>query len=136
MTLVVGAGLLVVGSIARGFFSTLGPDIYERLGDRLTRYYRKKIPAEQILDFRFSARHDDRPVEVHVLVVNPSERELDELLASGIDGIDTPLVSLPLGESDIAGVVLEWKNRRFLVRHAVREDCVPPILPKAEEGGK
>jgi hypothetical protein len=129
-TLVIISGISVVGGIARGFFSKLGADLYEKLKQSLGRYYRKKPPREHILDFLFFATHDESALEVHVLVAHPSQEEIDELLSGTLDGIDALVLSLPIREAGIAKVVLEYSNRRMQVRYAVRRDCVPLTLPQ------
>ena len=132
-TLVIGVGVLAVGSIATGFLSKLGADLYERLRDALIRYYRKKRSAEQVLNFRFTVRDSDRALEVHVLIINPSEQELGQLFASKYEGVDALLLSLPVAKSDIAKLVLEWKDGRVLLRYAVRGDGVPLVPPQVGE---
>jgi len=126
-TLLICAGVFIVGSIAKGFFSKLGSDAYEMLKNNLIRYFRnrKKISSEQILDFCFSAKQNNKIFEVHVLVVNPSEQKLDELFASRFNEIDNLLLSLPLSESDVARIVLEYENQTLLVRYALKSDSVP-----------
>jgi len=132
-TLLIGAGLFAVGAIATGFFSKLGADAYERLKRALIKYFRKKISSEQILDFRFSVKQYNRTFEVHVLAVNPSEQKLNELFTSRFNGVDNLLVSLPLSESDIARIVLEYDKQRLLIRYAVKRDSVPFRFVRAQE---
>lgn len=132
-TLLICAGVFVVGSIAKGFFSKLGSDAYEGLKNALIKYFRKKISSEQILDFCFSVKQYNRTFEVHVLAVNPSEQKLDELFTSRFSGVDNLLVSLPLSESDVAKIVLEYENQRLLIRYAVKGDSVPFMFVREQE---
>ena len=132
-TLLIGAGVFVVGSIATGFFSKLGSDAYEGLKHVLIKYFRKKISSEQILDFCFSVKQCNRTFEVHVLIVNPSEQKIDELFTNGFNGVDSLLFSLPLSESDVARVVLEYENQRLVIRYAVRSDSVPFMFVRAQK---
>lgn len=131
-TFLIAAGVFIFGSIATGFFSKLGSDLYERLKNALIKYARKKAPSDQILDFCFLVKEHDTTYEIHVLVVNPSEQKLLELFVSKFAGVDTLLASLHLSESDIAKVFFEYENQRLLVRYAVRNDCVPLMLTKAQ----
>lgn len=133
-TLIILAGVFIVGSIAKGFFSKLGSDLYERFNGALVKYYQKRTSSEQILDLCFLVKQRNRNFEVHVLVVNPSEQELNELFASKFDGVDTLFASL--SDSDFAKVVFEYENQRLLMRYAVRDDSVPLIFvrEKGEEG--
>lgn len=134
-TLIIFAGVFVVGSIAKGFFSKLGSDAYEMLKNTLIKYFRnrKKVSSEQILDFCFSVKQYNRTFEVHVLAVNPSEQKLEELFATRFNGIDSLLVSLPLSESDVARIVLEYENQRLIIRYVVRSDSVPFMFTRTQE---
>jgi len=134
-TLLIYAGVFVVGSIAKGFFSKLGSDAYGMLKNTLIKYFRnrKKISSEQILDLCFSVKQYNRTFEVHVLAVNPSEQKLNELFTSRFNGVDNLLVSLPLSESDVARIVLEYENQRLLIRYAVNGDSVPFMFVRTQE---
>lgn len=133
-TLIIYSGVFLLGAVAKGFFSKLGSDVYEKIRDCLIKYYRRKTARGQVLDVCFSAKHDGGVVEVHVLVEDPSEEKLDDLFASRFGSVDSLLLSLPLGESDTARVVLEHKDRRFVMRYAVRSDSVPLMFEGV--GGK
>jgi len=134
-TLLIYAGVFVVGSIATGFFSKLGYDAYEMLKNTLIKYFRnrKKISSEKILDFCFSVKQYNRTFEVHVLAINPSEQKLDELFTSRFNGVDNLLVSLPLSKSDVARIVLEYENQKLIIRYAVRSDSVPFMFTGVQE---
>ena len=129
--LVIAAGVFILGSIAEGFFKKLGSDLYDKLRDTLTKYFKKKLPREQIIDFCFSVKYNERIFEVHILVDNPSEKELNELFTFQFCGVDRLLTSLPLNkELDIAKLVLEYKNKKLSILYAVRSDCVPLSFKK------
>lgn len=132
-TLTILAGTFVVGAIAKGFFSKLGSDAYEKLKKAFISYYRKKVPSEQVLDFCFLIREDGNPLEIHVLLVNPSEQSVRQLFALKFDSLDDTLRSLPLAETDVARIVFEFEEHRLVLRHAVRSDCVPLAFARPEE---
>jgi len=135
-TLLIAAGVFAIGSIANGFFSRLGSDAYKRLKEILIKYYRKKISSQQILDFCFLVSHHDEAIEVHILIINPSEQDLNAIFASNFNEVDVLLVSLPLSEADIAKVVFEFKDQRFSLRYSLRSDCVPITFVGAEKGNR
>jgi len=85
------------------------------------------------LDFCFSVKQNNKTFEVHVLVINPSEQKLDDLFASRFNEIDNLLDSLPLSESDVARIVLEYENQTLLVRYALKSDSVPFMFVKKEK---
>jgi len=97
--LMIGAGVFIVGSIARGFLSKLGSDIYEKLRDTLVQYYRKRKRPDSILDFCFYVNDRGKEVEVHVLLTNPTDEDVSELLDKHFAELDKLLTSLPLKES-------------------------------------
>ena len=68
-----------------------------------------------------------------MLIVNPSEQKIDELFTNGFNGVDSLLFSLPLSESDVARVVLEYENQRLVIRYAVRSDSVPFMFVRAQK---
>jgi len=125
-TLVIAAGVFVVGSIFTGFLRKIGYDLYDRFKNALIRYYGKKKPSEQILDFCFSTRHGEKIFEVHVLVSNPSAKDMQDFFASGMKEVDTLLISLPLEKAkDIAQIVLEYRNQRLSLLYGVNRASVP-----------
>ena len=88
------------------------------------------------MDFCFLVKHGNKNFEVHILVVNPSEKELDELFSSRFNGADDLIASIPCSELEVAKIVLEYENQRLLLRYAVRIDSVPLIFRKAKDYGK
>lgn len=134
--LFIASGVYIIGSIAKGFLSKLGSDIYEKLRDTLIAYYRKKKVPESILDFCFYVKDGTRRLEVHILVVNPTEQNVSELLHSHFAQLDDILTSLPLQKSSISQVVLEYKQKDFSIRYAVRKDSVPlHFIKKGKKDG-
>jgi len=132
-TILICVGVFAAGQIAKEFFTKLGSDAYDKLKNAFSKYFRRKISSEQILDFCFSVRQYSTTFEVHVLVVNPSEQKLNELFASKFTGLDELLGSISLSESDVAKVVLEYENRTLTMRYAVRSDCVPLKFVRAQK---
>lgn len=131
--LIITVGAFAVGSIAQGFFSKLGSDVYELLKKSLTKYFRKKRSYEQILDFCFLIKHGERNMEVHLLVVSPSEEKLNSLLASEFRLLDKVLMSLPINQLDIVKVVFEYEDEQISLLYAVTADCVPWTIDEKKE---
>jgi len=127
-TLVLLAGIFVVGSIAKGFFTKLGSDAYDKLKNALIRYYRKRTYSEQVLDFCFLVRENSKNCEIHVLVVDPTEEKINEVFSSKFENVDNQLISLSTGQLDIAQFVFEYQNQTLLLLYAVRRDCVPLFI--------
>jgi hypothetical protein len=121
----IAAGVYIVGSIAKGFLSKLGSDIYEKLRDTLVQYYRKQKRPDSILDFCFYVNDRGKEVEIHVLLTNPTDEDVSELLDNQFAELDKLLASLPLKESEVSSVVLEYKKQNLSIQYAVRKDAVP-----------
>lgn len=131
--LLIAAGIFVFGSIAQGFFKKLGADLYDELKDALIKYFKKKTVSGQVLDFRFSVKYGERIFEVHILIDNPSGKEINDLFTSRFDGVDRLLASLPFDrELDIVKLVLEYKDQKLSIRYAVRSDSVPFMFSKVK----
>lgn len=124
--LIIAIGVFVVGSIATGFFRKIGYDIYDKLKDTLSNYYRKKEPSDQILDFCVLSQKDDRIFEVHVLITNPPSKDVADFFANGLNEVDALLLSLPLDKAkDLAQLVLGYKDQKLTIRYAVNSASVP-----------
>lgn len=131
--LIIAVGVFIVGSIAEGFFRKIGYDLYDKLKGALAKYYRAKGAAERILDLRFSTKQDQQAFEVHVLIVNPSEKDINGFFDNKLKDLEALLISLPLNEAkDIAQLVLEWKNESLSIRYAVNSTCVPFTFERRE----
>ena len=125
--LMIGTGVYVIGSIAKGFLSKLGSDLYEKLRNTLVQYYRKRKQPDSILDFCFYVNDDGKETEVHVLLTNPTAEMVTELLDNKFGGLDTILESSKLKASGVSSVVIDYKSQNFSIRYAVRKDAVPLI---------
>jgi hypothetical protein len=126
--LLIASGVYVIGSIAQGFLRKLGSDIYEKIRDALIRYYRKKKTPDSILDFCFYVNDNGKQVEVHILISNPTDDTVAELLDSQFAQLDRLLASVHQKESQVSSIVLEYKNKNLSIRYAVRNDAVPLTL--------
>jgi hypothetical protein len=128
-TLMILAGTFVVGSIATGFLQKLGEDAYERLRDLVADHWRTRRGRKELLDFCFCATYDGRPLEVHVLLTDPSAAQIQRLFDSALKGLDRELTSLPLDNVDVAKIVLTYDGHTLAVSYVLRGDCVPLPIP-------
>lgn len=133
-TIVIAAGVFAIGTLATGFLSKLGEEVYEGLKARLAAHFqRTSSPSPRILDFRFTVAHQGDFVEVHVLVENPTTREqLEVLFSSNFAGLDALLLEFDHSKWAIAKFVLQYKNGQLDVLYLLRKDCVPGI-PESEQ---
>jgi len=132
-TLLILAGTFVVGSIATGFLTKLGEDVYEGLRDSLTEHWRGGRPRPEVLDLCFCATRGGQPLEVHVLLTRPSARDIERLFNAALKELDSLLATLPLENHDVARIVVRYDGKAPAVSYEVRGDCVPLPLTLAAE---
>lgn len=125
LTIVVGLGSLTVGPFFKGFFQKLGEDTYDRLRDLLAQHWGRRRSRQEILDVCICAAPRGQPLEVHVVVSQPSSRRIQRLFDSGLKTLDDLLSGLPLRDHDIARVVLTYGGDSLALSYVVRGDCVP-----------
>jgi hypothetical protein len=132
-TLMILAGTFVLGSMATGFFQKLGEDAYEGLRDLLADHWRRRRGREELLDFCFCATHEGRPLEVHLLLSDPSAPQIERLFNSALKHLDRKVTSLPLENVDVAKIVLTYDGDALTVSYVVRGDCVPLRVIQPDE---
>lgn len=84
--LLITAGIFLAGNVAVGFLQKVGADGYDSLKRRLGRFYHGKNvqptnpqAQENILDFRFAVEKAERKMEVHLLLSNPTQEQINSL---------------------------------------------------------
>jgi hypothetical protein len=128
-TLIIAAGIFIFGSIAKGFFSKLGGELYDGLKNILRGHFgRSAGSATRILDLRFTAVYREDFVEVHVLLEDPTADALESLFASDLAGLDVYILQFNQSEQKVAKFVFQYKNGQLTLLYVMRRDCVP-LLP-------
>jgi hypothetical protein len=121
LTIMVTTGAALV---AKGFLGKLGQDAYAGLKKILVDYFTsRKRSQEHVLDFQFTTSLNGQTVEVHVVLTNPTQEELEMLFASGFVDVDTFLANCQ--GKDLARFVFEYKEGRLECLYILRGDCVP-----------
>jgi hypothetical protein len=126
--LVIAGGAFALGSIASGFFGKIGSDAYDGLKARLKALYRDRRSDEELLDFNLGVAGEEGAYEVHLLVVGPDDRQLDNVLDTRFAGLDELVAEIVKGEPDIAKVVTIWKDGGIDLAYAVRSDAYPVVV--------
>jgi hypothetical protein len=124
-TLILGAGMFLLGGVASGFLSRIGSDAYDNLKAVLRRYLSTEKPSERIFDFCMYVRAPRGEMEVHVLLTNPSPDELAGVLDASLASMDELLARLPVDKMDIARVVCQAGKDGPHLLYIVRGDAVP-----------
>jgi len=120
LTIMVAAG----GLVATAFLQKLGQDAYAGLKKLLLDYFTsRKQSQERVLDFQFTTTWQGQTAEVHVVLTNPSQEDLQMLFASGFMDVDTFLAKCQ--GKDLARFVFEYREGRLECLYILRGDCVP-----------
>ena len=127
-TLLISAGMFLLGAVASGFLSRVGADAYDSLKAALRRYLSTEKPSERIFDFCIYVRAPNSEMEVHILLTNPSPDELAAALDGSLASMDELLAQLPVDEVDIARVVYQAGTDGPHLLYTVRGDAVPGQL--------
>jgi hypothetical protein len=136
--LMIGFGVFALQGISNGFFSKLGEDLYEKLKLELKKIFEKKSlqAGENLLQFKFfTNNHNDRVIEVNVVITNPSQNDLDEFFTFVPTILETMLLELPLDDLDVCRVVFSYEFTQLKLLYALRSDGVPITLYRIERDG-
>lgn len=126
-TLTIIAGTFVGLAVATGFFNKLGADLYDGLKNVLKAHFQpNKEPQECLLDFQLTTIAAE-PIEIHLLLTNPTPETIEALFSSGFADLDSYLSRCAELDS-VARFVFEYKNGRLESLYILRRDCVPLTL--------
>lgn len=125
------ATTIVSTAIATGFFGKLGEDLYAGLKNILKAHFGScKDSKERLLDFEFTTTRHGEPIDIHVLLTNPTPEEIEALFSCRFGDLDSYL-SRCEGLDSAARFVFEYKNGRLESLYVLRGDCVPLKLRRA-----
>jgi len=127
LTVLAIAGLFAFGSIAKGFFSKLGGDIYETLKARLKALVarRRQAGSDCVLMFRAAVCRGDHTVLVEVFATNPTPETVEFLFGPALAELDRLLPSYYQPETGVKRIVFELTGGQLELRFGVNEKCRP-----------
>jgi hypothetical protein len=129
--LIIGFGIFALQGISNGFFSKLGEDLYENLKLKLKKIFEKKslTKSERLLQFKFFVDcYTGRVVEVNIVMINPSQNDLDGFFDFISTMLETMLLDLQLDDLDICRVVFSYEFTQLKLLYMLRSDGVPISL--------
>lgn len=132
-TLTIAVGAFALGTIAAGFLSRLGSDLYDALGDRLKSFFQRNPERECLVDFEFVVDHQERRIEAHVVVDKATPEKLEDLFRNRFAELDPIVESICRMVPDVARVVAECDEGEMRLRYAVRIDGVP-LMGRPSQG--
>jgi hypothetical protein len=130
-TFVIAAGTFAGLAVASHFFGKLGDDLYAGLKNVLKSHFgSRKEATERLLDFQFTTKIDGEAVEIHVLLTNPTQEEIESLFNCRFGDLDSYLSGFgDLGS--VARLVVDYKDGRLVTLYGLRADCVPLTFRRA-----
>jgi hypothetical protein len=130
-TLVIATVIAVGTGVASGFFGKLGEELYTGLKTILKAHFGiGNGPRERLLVFQFTSTKAAEPVEIQVLLTNPTPEEIERLFSGGFSDLDSYLARCG-GLDSVARFVFEYKDGRLESLYVLRGDCVPLKLRRA-----
>jgi hypothetical protein len=113
------------------FFDNLNDDLYKSFRDRLLRLLdRHRRTREQIVIFELSLPHGATNVDVEILLVDPSEKEIDTLKDLSVTSVREQLTSY-LRIVGISKVVMRFDHGVLVPLYGLRADSVPVTADNA-----
>ncbi|MFB6230477.1 MAG: hypothetical protein ABEL04_04900 [Salinibacter sp.] len=127
------AGKFVAGSIAAGFLAKVGADAYGALKSKVKELMDRKAEETEEYLFKFNpvVRINSRPVEVEVVLTNPTDEDIEAFFEEGIWELDEA-ISKHAREEAVKRVVYEYEDRTVTVNFCVRKDGAP-LMPKSPQ---
>lgn len=126
-TLVIGAGAFVLGSIASGFFGSIGGDAYAWLKDKLKKLIenQKNKSKEQLLVFEYTVIHNGHQLLIQTIITNPSEADIVGFLSKAVYDLDAIHPGHFHEDHKLTRLVYFWRNGELSFQYAVRMDGYP-----------
>jgi hypothetical protein len=132
-TLMIATVVAVGAGVASGFLKKLGEDLYVGLKDILkTHFGSRKEEKDCLLVFQFTVTNGAEPVEIQVLLTNPTPEQIQALFSAGFSDLDSYLSRCD-GLDSVTRYVFEYKNGRLDSLYVLRADCVPLKLRRASK---
>lgn len=132
-------GTYVLAEIAGGFLKKVGADVYDAAKAKLKKLFearRSRNPdSDSLFSVRLEVKSPHGPVEVEVLVENPTGEDVNAALSAGLTGLVGALSVPGRLTPQIAKIVFIYRSGRLSLRFAIRHDAVP-LFPSDGEGGE
>lgn len=132
------AGIFVLGEIASGFFKKMGSDAFDALKKGISKLFRRREleqGGEHLLVFRSLIAVNETYIEVETILTNPSEEDIDEFFATGLQQVDSIVSQSYDPRVGLRKITLEYSNKVVKLAFGIRKDAVPLFFrsdPKAE----
>jgi hypothetical protein len=127
-------GSFAAGAMASGFLKRIGEDAYEAFKAKLKQIFSSKPSAkEQLLVFLYAVNMDGVPINVEVILTNPSPDEIAAYFSGGTAELQRQVVEHVQPGLGIRQITYSFRDGKLNLEFAVRKDAVP--LRPARRGG-
>jgi len=121
-------------AIASGFLKKIGEDAYELFKAKLKQIFSSKPSAkDQLLVFIYTINMDGIPINVEVILTNPTPDEIVAYFSSGTADLQRSIAEYVQPALGIRQVTYSFHDGRLNLEFAIRKDAVP--LRPARCGG-
>jgi hypothetical protein len=124
--LVLTIGFVALGAIAVGALEKMGADGWDAVKTVLANRYRLR-KHDELFVMRFGVQAT-RPIEVLVILSNPSDRDVDGFFDMGLREIDELVGYVLSREAGIVRIVFHWVDGHLRLGYAVRWDATPVLV--------
>jgi hypothetical protein len=136
VTILTIVGAFTLGGVASGFLNKIGSDLLDAVKKKITETIdgKRKTAEEVLLVFAFCVAMEDHPVEIDVILTNPSPADIAAFLTTGLLEVDT-MIAAKAANEDIRKVVCAYSAGELNLMFAVRRDGVPLLPVRAAKAG-
>lgn len=137
LSVLIIAGSFVIGNFATGFLQKMGADAWDKFKPVVKKLAQRKRAKnlEHVFQFQFVTHSEGKAISIEVNLTNPTDKDIDLFLQTGIQELDKVAVR-NLGEkSHIRKLVYEYSGGKLKLSFSVRKDAVP-LLPKPKSKRK
>ena len=116
-----------LGAVAGGFFKALGADAYQKVKEGIKRLLKSSNTSgvERLLSVEVRVVEGNRSLNVHIVLTNPTEAEVDSFLSNGHSFVASEAHKYFASPTPIAEVCFAYRNGHLLALYALREDGFP-----------
>lgn len=119
-------GSFALGAIASGFFGEIGADGYRALKGLLSKIFSTRVHSqEKLLHFEFTIIKDIKSINIEVILTNPSEKEINTLLDTGLKQLDLILSEHFESKLDFARIVYNFRDGQLELNYSVLKNGIP-----------
>jgi hypothetical protein len=128
-TIVLVVGGFAITQLAVGFLTKAGSDAWDAAKSGLKRIFARRRASgegpDHLLVLQWLTTRSQMSISVELIMINPTDVELDALNAKTLLVIDEKLSHASLVDRSLRRIVFEYRDGRVELKYVVRADCFP-----------